>query len=91
MECPTCEQRKDKFYCTKCVKEGLRSSNYQLQSVQRKKEEALLKVKEYLHSGLDQIHAEKVEKTISMRTIREEIQRLHGVIESGALCSSDLS
>lgn len=84
MECPTCEKRKDKFYCTKCVKEGLRSSNYQLQSVLRKKEEAQLKVKDYLSTGLDNIHAEKVEKTISMRAMRAEMQRLHSVIEAGS-------
>ena len=85
MECPTCEKRKDKFYCTKCVKEGLRSSNYQLQSVLRKKEEALLKVKEYISFGLDNIHAEKVEKTLAMRAMRAEMQRLHSVIETGIL------
>jgi hypothetical protein len=91
MDCSICEQKKNKLYCTKCVKEGVRQQNYQLHAVSRKRDEALEKVKEHLSSDARrvwQIHAERDEKKIVINIIKQEIERIHGVIRKGILVYS---
>jgi hypothetical protein len=86
MECNICEQQKTRLYCTKCVKEGVRQQNYQLQAVSRKKDEALDKVKEHLFSDIRrvwQLHAERDEKKLIINRIRQEIDRIHAVTRKG--------
>ena len=86
MECNICEQQKTRFYCSKCVKEGVRQQNYQLHAAARKKEEALDKVKQHLSSDIRklwQLHAERDEKKLFINLIRPEIERIHGVIRKG--------
>ena len=86
MECDICEQQKTRFYCNKCVKEGVRQQNYQLHAVGRKKEEALAKVKEHLSADsrkVWQLHAVRDEKKLVISLIRQEIERIHSVIRKG--------
>ena len=86
MECNICEQQKNKLYCIKCVKEGIRQQNYQLHAISRKKEEAVDKVKEHLSSDVRrvwQLRAEREEKKVTVNNIRQEIDRIHGVIRKG--------
>jgi hypothetical protein len=86
MECNICEQHKKKLYCNKCVKEEVRRQNHQLQVASQKKGEALDKVKEHLSSDIRrawQLHAERDEKKLIFGLVRQEIERLHGVIRKG--------
>jgi len=86
MECNICTQQKHKLYCTKCVKEGVRQQNYQLVAVGRKRDEAAQKVKDHLNSDARRVwlaHAERDEKKVVVALVRQEIDRLHGVIRKG--------
>ena len=86
MECNICTQQKHKLYCTKCVKEGVRQQNYQLVAVGRKRDEAAQKVKDHLNSDARRVwlaHAERDEKKVVAALVRQEIDRLHGVIRKG--------
>ena len=86
MECNTCEEKRTKLYCTKCIKEGLRQQKYQIHAVSRKRDEALGKVKDHLSSEarhLWQVHAERDEKKIVIGIIRQELEQLQGVIRKG--------
>src|SRR5271170_1846653 len=86
MECNICEQQKTKLYCNKCVKEGIRQQSYQHHAVSRKKDEALAKVKAHLSGDVRQVwllRAERDEKKLRISIVRQEIERLQGVIRKG--------
>ena len=89
MDCTICEQNKTKLYCAKCVKEGARQQTYQLHAMSRKKDEAVVKVRDYLSSDSRQVwqlHALRDEKKIRISIVKQEIERLQGVIRKGTLC-----
>lgn len=87
MECKVCEQPKTKLYCHRCVKEGVRTSNHQLALIAQKKDEAFDRVKAFLNTDPSRrvwhAHAEREEKKIVIKSIRQEIERIHGVIRKG--------
>src|ERR1700737_1284542 len=83
MECNTCSLLKHKLYCTKCVKEGVRQQDYQLHTVSRKKDESFQLVRDHLSSPQQQVwlaRAERDEKKSTIVNVRQETERLQGVI-----------
>jgi hypothetical protein len=86
MECNVCEQQRTKLYCNKCVKEGIRQQSYQHHAVSRKKDEALQKVNTHLGSDSRLAwtsRAERDEKKLLISVVRQEIERLQGIIRKG--------
>src|SRR5271169_5092446 len=88
MECPMCTTHKAKFYCAKCIKEGVRQQNYQLRSTSHKKEETTRKVNEMLSS--EQRHAwevlaEREERRIRIACMRRQIESVQTGIRKGTI------
>lgn len=91
MECKICEQPKHQLYCIKCVKEGVRRQDYQLMVISQKRDEAVDKVKDHLSSDSRQVwqlHAERDEKKVAIYAVRQEIERLQGLIRKGIMVLS---
>jgi len=87
MDCNVCEQQKTKLYCNKCIKEGIRQQSYQHNAVSCKRDEALEKLKAHLAGDaclVWTLRAERDEKILLISLIRQEIERIQGLIRKGA-------